>query len=192
MFLLDLLIPRKTLRVRKKDCPWLSSVSLVKIRHLRDIAHCKALKSGSSLDWLSYRSLKNKATSMLWSAKAAYFSNSLRSKPTKSWQHFQCLSKHPKGACDIQLSATANELNCHFISIPHKTVAGLTSSVPATEYVEKFLEDKTVPTVKFVHVNNETVSSIIASLDTNKATGADGLPARFLRTSPHMVRLITF
>ena len=48
-----------------------------------------------------------------------------------------------------------------------------------------------MPTLKFVHVN-ETVSSIIASLDTHKATGADGLPARFIRASPHMVRLITF
>ena len=43
--LLDLLIPRKTLRVCNKDCPWLSSASLVRIRHLRDIAHRKALKS---------------------------------------------------------------------------------------------------------------------------------------------------
>ena len=102
--LLDLLVPRKTLRVRNKDCPWLSSASLVKICCLRDIAHRKALKSGSALDWSSYRTLRNKATSMMRSAKATYFNNlasSLRSKPGKFWRYFQCLSKCSKGACDI-------------------------------------------------------------------------------------------
>ena len=92
--LLDLLIPRKTLRVHNKNCPWLSTASLVRIHRLRDIAHRKALKSGSASDWLSYRTLRNKATSRLQSAKATNFHNlasSLRSKPEKFWRYFQCL-----------------------------------------------------------------------------------------------------
>ena len=44
-------------------------------------------------------------------------------------------------------------------------------------------------TLKFIHVNDDTVSSIITSLYVHKVTGADGLPARFIRASPHMVRL---
>ena len=75
--------------------------------------------------------------------------------------------------------------------MPHKAVAGLTSSVPATEYVARFIENKIVPALKFTRVNDETVSSIIASLNTHKATAADGLSALLIRVSPHMVRLIT-
>ena len=48
-----------------------------------------------------------------------------------------------------------------------------------------------MPALKFTHVNDETVSSIIASLNTHKATGVDGLPALIIIPSPHMVRLIT-
>ena len=47
-----------------------------------------------------------------------------------------------------------------------------------------------MPALQFTYVNDETVSSIIASLNIHKATGADGLPAQFIRASPHMVRLI--
>ena len=88
--LLDLLVPLKKLRVRQRDCPWLSDVSLTRARRLHDIAHRKALKSGSSSDWSSYRSLRNKANSMLRSAKANYFENlssSLKSNPGKFWRH---------------------------------------------------------------------------------------------------------
>ena len=84
--LLDILVPLKRLRVHQQDCPWLSSASLAKARRLRDIAHRKALKSGSGSDWSSYRSLRNRVNSMLRSAKAAHFSDlasSLRSKPGK-------------------------------------------------------------------------------------------------------------
>ena len=34
---------------------------------------CRALKSGSASDWLSYKTLCNKVNVMLQSAKAAYF-----------------------------------------------------------------------------------------------------------------------
>ena len=56
---------------------------------------------------------------------------------------------------------------------------------PATKYIEKFLEDKTVPVLKSAHVNNETALSIIASSDTHKAT------ALFILDSSHLVSLNT-
>ena len=83
--LLDLLVPLKKLRVRQRDCPWLSSYSLTRARRLRDVAHRKALKSNSTSDWSLYRSLRNKVNVMLCSAKSKYFndlSSSLRSNPS--------------------------------------------------------------------------------------------------------------
>ena len=107
--LLDLLVPLKRLRVRQQECPWLSNGSLASARHLRDVAHCKALKSGSASDWSSYRKLRNKVNAMLRSAKAEYFQNlSFKSKPGKFWKHFQSLSKRSKPTCGAQISATAD------------------------------------------------------------------------------------
>jgi len=185
--LLDLLVPLKKLRVRQRDCPWLSDVSLTRACRLRDIAHRKALKSGSSSDWSSYRSLRNKANSMLRSAKAKYFENlssSLKSNPGKFWRHFQSLSRSSKPSNDIQLSVTADVFNKYFLSIAHKTVANVKSDVPACEFLEKFLENTPVPPMQFSRVDVETVSSLVANLDVHKTTGADGLSPQFVRASP--------
>ena len=47
--LLDLLVPLKKLRICRQECSWLSNASLSAARHLRDVAHRRALKSA---DWL--------------------------------------------------------------------------------------------------------------------------------------------
>ena len=191
--ILDLLVPLKKLRVRQQECPWLSSGSLASARRLRDIAHRMALKSGSTSDWLTYKTLRNKVNAMLRSAKAAYFhdlASSLRSKSGKFWKQFQSLSRRSKPACEIEVSATADAFNDHFLSIPYKAVANVVSTVPASEYLDK-LCDGTVPSLEFVPVDVESVSSIISSLHVQNASGADGLPTRFVRASPYMARLVT-
>ena len=63
--LLDLLVPLKKLRICQWKCPWLSNGSLAKARHLCDVAHHRALKSGSAFDWSSYRALCIRVNSML-------------------------------------------------------------------------------------------------------------------------------
>jgi len=165
-YLLDLLIPPRTLRTRRQNCPWLSSCVLAIARRLHDVAHRKALKSGSDLDWSNYRALHNKATSMLQSAKTAYFNgliSTFSTKPGKFWRHFHCLSRRSKSANnDVQLLVTANDFNNHFLAIP---VANVSSSVPATEFLDKHFGDWIVPTLQFSHVDYEIVSSIVSSLD---------------------------
>ena len=66
----------------------------------------------------------------------------------------------------------------------------MVSTVPASEYMDKLCLG-TVPSLEFVPVDVETVSLIISSLCVQKASGADGLPTQFIRTSPHMARLVT-
>jgi len=191
--LLDLLVPLKKLRVHQQDCPWLSDASLTRAHRLRDIAHIRTLKSRSLSDWSLYRSLRNKVNSMLRSAKTKYFENllsSLRNNPGKLWRPLsnKRSCKPPNG---IQLTVTANVFNEYFLSISHKTIANVTSSVPACEFQEKFLENKPVPSMQFCHVDFETVSSVVANLAVHKATGADGDFLWFVKASPFVVRLIT-
>ena len=161
--------------------------------HLRDAAHRKALKSGSVSDWASYRALRNKVNTMLRSVKAKYFSDlasSLKSKPVKFWKHFQSLSRRSRSSCGGQVSATADNFNDYFLSIPYKTVANVVSTVPPTEYMER-LFGGSVPSLEFVPVDVESVLLIVFSLHVWKACGADGLSTKFVKASPFMARLIT-
>ena len=192
--LLDLLVPLKKLRVRQKDCPWLSSPSLTRARRLRDVVHRKALKSNSASDWSSYRTLRNKVNSILRSAKSLYFNkllSSLRSNPGKFWRHFQSLSRRSKPVCNIQFSVTADILNTHFLTNPYTTTANVTSAVPATKFVQEFFDNRVIPPLQFDFVDVNTISSLVVDLDVHKAAGADGLSPRLLKASPYMVRLIT-
>ena len=106
-------------------------------------------------------------------------------KPGKFWRHFRCLSRRTKGVNgNTQLSLTANDFNNHF----YKTAANVTSTVPATEFLDRLFGDRVVPPLD---IDSGIVSSVVSGLDFHKATGSDGLSTRFIRASPHMVRLIT-
>ena len=75
----------------------------------------KALKSGSTSDWASYRKLRNKANTMLRSAKTEYFSDlasSLRAKLAKFWKHFQSLSRCSRSVGGSQAVYTINCCQC--------------------------------------------------------------------------------
>ena len=131
-----------------------------------------------------HRSLRNKVNVILRSAKSKYFndlSSSLRSNPCKFWKHFQSLSKDSKPVSDIHFSVTADIFNNHFLTIPYKTIADVSSTVQASEFVEEFIADRVVPPLQFASVSVETISSFVANLDVHKAAGTDGLPPRFLR-----------
>ena len=66
----------------------------------------------------------------------------------------------------------------------------MASAVPASEYMVG-LCDGVIPTLEFVPVDVEAVSSVISALHIQKAFGADGLSARFIKASPCMARLVT-
>ena len=59
-----------------------------------------------------------------------------------------------------------------------------------SSYMDKHC-DGTTPSLEFVLIDVESVSLIISSLHVQKASGADGLPTRFVRASPYMARLVT-
>jgi len=53
------------------------------------------------------------------------------------------------------------------------------------------LFDMDIHSLKFIPVDVEIVSLIVSSLHVWKASGADGLPTKFVKASPFMTRLIT-
>ena len=134
------------------------------------VAHHRALKTGSVTHWSSNRALCNKATSMLWSAKTAYFNgliSSLSSNFGDTSNVYLGVLRH--WTKSTQISATTNDFNNHFFGISiRKIVANVTSTVPATVFAEKIFKDKTIPFLMFAHVDTEIVSSVVTSLDLHK------------------------
>ena len=86
--------------------------------------------------------------------------------------------------------ATADAFNDYFLSIRLKIVANVTSTIPASEYMDVFC-DRVIPTLEFAPVDVESVSALVSALHIQKASGADGLSAQFIRASPCMARLVT-
>ena len=120
----------------------LSNASLNKACHLSDIAHHKALRSGSVSDWSSYRLLCNKANSMLRSAKARHFSD-LSS--LLRGDIFNLCPSLPNVIVIYNFQLLPIHLTNIILSIPHRTIADVTSTVPATEFVERFFDNRGVP-----------------------------------------------
>ena len=53
--------------------------------------------------------------------------------------------------------------------------------MPATKFVERFFDNRAVPSMQFAYVDVEIVSSIIVnSLDIHRGVGTDGFPLGFL------------
>ena len=87
--------------IRGRDTPWLTSDIKEKIRE-RDYNYLrKAKKSGSELDWSSYRRLRNATTALIRKNKANYqreaFQNNSHS-PNDFWKEIKklCPLKEPK------------------------------------------------------------------------------------------------
>jgi len=97
-YILDKLIPLHRLRVKHTSAPWNHSQAIVSARRRRDWLHRRALKSGDSGDWSSYR-CRNKVITMTCSAKHQYLSNlasDFRQDSVKFWKHFNYLSTHSR------------------------------------------------------------------------------------------------
>jgi len=78
---------------------WNHSQEIVSARRRRDWLHRRALKSGDSGNWSSYRRCHNKVTTMTRTAKHQYLSNlasDFRQDSVKFWKHFNYLFTHSR------------------------------------------------------------------------------------------------
>ena len=78
--------------------------------------------------------------------------------------------------------------NDNFLSIPYKTVANVTRTVP--DIMDKLYDWATL-SLEILPVDVESMSFLVSSLHIQKASDADGLSAQFIRASPYVVRLVT-
>ena len=182
---LDILVPLRRLRVKRISSPWNHSPEIASARRQRDWLHRQAIKFGDPDVWSDYRRCRNKVTAMTRSAKHQYLSNlglNLKHDSSKFWKHFSHLSSHQRSQYQTNSDFTSEDINEHFLSVAQKTVSVLPSShTSPTSYITINTD---VSPLKLSEVDVQEVVECISHLDSHKAVGVDGIPAKFVKASP--------
>ena len=180
--LLEYIAPLGKIRVKQNVGPWAADADVVAARCQRDKLYRRAVATGDSVIWQQYRSSRNKVNKLLRNANCSYLSKLASSKQEQSakfWKYFRHLSHcGAKTSLSLEdLDFTSDDLNNYFLSVADKTVQGISfTNISQLSFI-------TVNAAMFhlSTVSDDTVISAISSLDTNKAAGVDGIPARFIK-----------
>ena len=181
--IMDLVVPVKRKRVKHQAIhPWSLSEEVRLARKLRDRAHQAALKSGLHDDWLDYRRLRNKATSVLRRCKSQYFctlAKDMKESQSRFWRSFNHLSSQRKSTSVCQYDFSPNEFNFFFLDAPLSIRNQISAST--SHLTDTLTLTKDVNAFHFQDITNDEVSRLLSDFDSNKATGHDGIPMRFVK-----------
>ena len=184
--------------VRGRDTPWLTSDIKEKIRE-RDYYLRKAKKSGSELDWSSYRRLRNATTALIRKNKANYqreaFQNNSHS-PNDFWKEIKKLyplkeqKQKPNSFCvnskvTIEKKEIANGFCAYFTSIGssiHKYGNNLTNSIWKSFSLDFYNAINPIGVnFEFNQVDVAQVYTLLLSINSTKAAGCDHIPTKLVR-----------
>lgn len=181
--LIDMMIPLRKIRIKGTLPPWSNDASITSMRRFRDKLHRKAIQSGNTDDWREYKRIRNKTTSMTRLAKGNYIarlSTEMKDKPSKFWRYVDHLSNRNK-SFQLKTDNTANDFNQYFLSVSQQIVNTIT---PSAISPTSFLCQGDIPKLEFSLVEIEEVVHLIRQMSSNKATGADKIPTRLLKSCP--------
>ena len=189
--------PIKTKRVKRDTQPeWLNE-DIKSASKARDTYH-------KYENWTQYKYWRNKTTALIRKAKRELFTKSIaENKPASYlWGHIKNLNGQTERTSipstikvDNVLNDTAsdviNQLNNYFASISDKLKSdhGEDDIPYDISKLNMHVESK-IPqnvTFKIPYMKLSDILSIINSLDSNKATGLDGISAKILKSAAHIV-----
>ena len=188
-------ISSKTLR-RRNSPPWIDN----DVRYLlkkKETARRKAkAKANSSNLWEKFRMLRRRSKALIASKRRQFYQTLptlLKSSTKKFWSVFKSASKHSNVPCTMvwtrddktttaanNPTEVANLLNSYFYStfkLPQSTNEYQCHLPPRG--------DPSVPSASTINdmlLSSTDICDILLSLDANKATGPDKIPARLLRS----------
>uniref|UniRef100_A0A669EJS2 Reverse transcriptase domain-containing protein n=1 Tax=Oreochromis niloticus TaxID=8128 RepID=A0A669EJS2_ORENI len=184
--------PIRKIRVKGRENPWFSS-ELSESIHQRNVTWAKARKSDSLTDWLDFRKLRNKCTTLIKKAKSEYYlsvtSENLNN-PQKFWKVIKSLSINktsqalPKFILKDSVPVydrheVLNSFNKHFVDAGFLfNTVGATPTIPGIEpqiYSGEFFE--------FSPFSVQEVHKALKALDQKKPPGPDLIEPYFLKTA---------
>lgn len=156
--------PLRTIRVTKKQAPWLTDVVKIMI-NLREKAFTKYKQTRSENDFNAYKNLRNYVTGAIRREKQAYLSHALKNKDSKTtWNTLRTLDIVNKKSCHELPDNLKNvdDINLHFNNI--------IPPVPSNnqlKLLDKYDNLSTYPKFSFSTVENGTVLKYIKSIKSN-------------------------
>ena len=198
--IIDKVAPIKTVRIKQRTQPWMTSDILEKI-HKRNKLSRLLNKGNGNASFSELSSLRNAVQHDIKKAKANYFRNKLEdniNQPKKLWKTLKDLgySTKPNSKSKIVLNvngsllsdtlAVCNQINHFFTNVAQTLTSKLPSpsnlySVTSDKF-KSYYQGKVSPGEFFLkEVDNKFIYDELSNLDTNKAFGLDGIAPRFLK-----------
>ena len=188
------LIPQRKLSKSPRH-PWINN-QIKRLSNKKKRLYNKARISFLESDWKAYRDLKKQVQRECRKAHNAYVSKLIDSNGSSSNKRFWSYIKSKRNdQCEIpslekknqiytQNADKANLLNDHFSSVFTK------SNIPSDQIPS--LENNPYPVITPLLIEENSVRLLLQNLDSHKAQGPDGIPARFLKeTSNHIAPALT-
>ena len=178
-------IPTKVIKKRKSP-PWFDGET----RHLlnkKETARRRAKRNPNSNIWENFRDLRRACKSLLSRKRKEFFQNVPKSNPKKFWSLFKTVSN----SSSVPSKMTWKRSEGDIIVENPEDVANLLNNYFHSVFNPPFSQEEynnhpasttsSCDPITDIHVTSDDVRRILLSLDVNKATGADRIPARLLR-----------
>ena len=207
MSAIDNIDPVKGVRIKQRTEPWINNDILQSIKD-RDKAFQLYKKDKSGENYSYFKELRNKTQTLIYNAKRGYFKEKVENENHDSkslWLSLKELgmpSKKDKAsasAIGLEIDGevcfdrhiVAEKFNHFFTTVASKLVEKLPKRIDKfrKQFVEKFYRLKGVKPndYSFSVVSENKILTYLNNLSAKKATGLDGIPARFVRDSASII-----
>ena len=190
-------VRRKTIRGVK--CPWLT-VATKKLMNERDSVLRKARRSGSEVDWSMYRRLRNQVSNRIKIEKRRYQRNEISDNldnPKSFWKTMKNIFPGNKDKTTIPQSIKTDDgetiidqptIVQRFNEFFTGAVSRLLETAGPLMNVRQF-SSKKFTSERFIlqPISEKFILKQLRDLKVKKATGLDGIPARFLKDSAAVI-----
>jgi hypothetical protein len=203
---IDSLAPVKQIRTKQRTEPWITAEVLSSIRE-RNRAFYNFRNHKTDDNFESFKTLRNKTQTLIQKAKSDYFTGVLEDNRYDSkslWSYLKSLgmpSKKNKSSSTVGLnidgelcfikSKVAEKFNNFYVTVASNLVSKLPcpSFKYGKQFISRFYSTKGVVNnnYSFSIVSESKVYKYLNKLSTNKATGLDGIPARFIVDSASLI-----
>lgn len=203
---LDQIAPFKVVRIKQRSEPWINNDILSDIRE-RDFWLNKFKNTHVHEFHQKYCKLRNKVQRDIKKAKQDYMINTIndnKNNPKQLWKNLKSLGYSKKCSCSANIvlnndgvkihesKQVANYFNTFFTGIATKLAAELPASDGLynvdSERFCKFYENIPADSFQIHEVTTDFVLEEILKLNSNKSTGLDNIPARFLKDAAEVVQ----
>ena len=173
--------PLRKVKVTRPPAPWMETPHIEDLQQERNtLRHAAHLPNAHSSTWNSFRSVRNRLKQAIRSARKSFIEKALSSNKSREiWRVIhRILGPSPK-----PLRIDPDELNVHFSTTAQRTIEAPATSLDTLANIIDSLPEipDNIQHFTIQPVTRRGVLECIKSLRSDSSTGADTIPARFVK-----------